>query len=108
MDLLVNMGVVFQILQLLTQKQEYSSLQHNFRPAKNISIVSCGRAKGKDASWSTAIPPAPCTSCTESDEVHPCAGKTKSTDAQFIPVEKPSSQRGVKGLTSCFHNIRDF
>lgn len=41
----------------------------------------------------------------QSDEVHPCAGKTKSTDAQFIPVEDPSSQRGAKGLTLCFHNI---
>lgn len=78
MYIFVNMEVIFQILQLLTQKQEYSSLQRNFRPAKNISIMSCGCAKGKDESGSTAIPPAPCTSYSESNEVHPCAGKTKS------------------------------
>lgn len=48
----------FQILQLLTQNWEYSSLQHNFRPAKSISVMSCRCAKGKDESWSTAIPPA--------------------------------------------------
>ena len=105
MYLFVNMEVIFQILQLLTQKQEYSSLQHNFRPAKNISIMSCRCAKGKDESRSMAIPPAPRTSYTESDKVPRCAGKTKSTDAKLIPVQDPSSQRGLKGLTSCFQNI---
>lgn len=102
MYLLENMEVIFQILQLLTQKQEYSSLQHNFRPAKNISIMSYRCAKGTDESWSMAIP---CTSCTESDEMHPCAVRTRYADAQFVPVEDPSSQRGAKGLTLCFHSI---
>lgn len=105
MYLLVNTGAIFQILQLLTQKEEYSSLQHNFRPAKNISIMSCRCAKGTDESWSTAILPAPRTSCMESDEMHPCAVRNRYADGHFIPVEDPSSQRGAKGLASCFHSI---
>lgn len=75
MHFFVNMEDIFQILQLLTQKQEYSSLQHNFRPAKNISIMSCRCAKGKDESRSTAISPAPCTSYTDSNKLHLLQGR---------------------------------
>lgn len=95
----VNIKATFQVLQLLTQK-----LQHNFRCAKKISVMSCRYGKGKDESRSTAIPPLHAV-VVQSDNVHFLQDKFHWCPILSYLRTCPHREEQKKGLTLCFYNI---
>lgn len=96
----VNIKATFQVLQLLTQK-----LQHNFRCAKKISVMSCRYGKGKDESRSTAIPPLHAV-VVQSDNVHFLQDKFHWCPILSYLRTCPHREEQKKGLTLFLQYLR--